>query len=73
MEKTTWWAAVDKTGRFYAHPEKPIRYKHSGLWHNDKEFYHFLGLDFIHGMTWEDEPVEIDVIFKPKKNGNQSI
>lgn len=73
MEKSTWWAAADKNGRQFAHPEKPIRYEHSGLWHNDKEFYKFLGMDFVHGLRWEDEPVEIEVIFKPKKNGNQSI
>lgn len=73
MEKTTWWAAADKNGRQFAHPAQPKRNEKSGWWTNENEFYHFLGMDFIHGLKWEDEPVEIDVIFKPKKNGNQSI
>ena len=79
LATTTWWAAADKTGRVFAHPSQPRRNETSGWWTNEKEYYKFLGLSSevssvpIMDIKWEDEPVEIEVVFKPKKDGNQSI
>lgn len=60
------WVARDNNGKLYIYSDKPERYNKGLRWVMG---YAFLPLssDLFPDLTWEDDPIEVEIIIKRKK------
>lgn len=65
------WVARDEDCFISTYQNKPIRYEYDGcgFWHDeDSESHIELPLTSFPYLTWDDEPIEVDIIIKKKIN-----
>lgn len=58
------WVARDEGGGLYLHSIQPR--KGAMEWHGDRQPL-TLPIDSFPDLTWQDEPIEVEITIKPKK------
>lgn len=64
------WVARDKSDKLYIYGKKPVKDDEFGIWLNDfDDHLSFIELDKAHlpEITWETEPVEVELTIKLKE------
>lgn len=61
------WVARDGDGRLLVFRHNKPQRETMGYWDSWDDGYEYLPPDFFPDLTWEDEPIEVDIIIKPKK------
>lgn len=62
------WVAVDDDGDLFLYRTKPARDEVSGMWMSG-ECPLDVGINLFPNLTWDDEPQEVEIQIKRKKNG----
>lgn len=62
------WVAVDDDGDLFLYRTKPARDEVSGMWMSG-ECPLDVGINLFPDLTWDSEPIEVEIILKRKKNG----
>lgn len=58
------WVARDNGGGLYLHSIRPR--KGAMEWHGDRQPF-TLPIGSFPSLTWQDEPIEVEITIKPKK------
>lgn len=62
------WVAIDDDGDLFLYRTKPARDEVSGMWMSG-ECPLDVGINLFPDLTWDDEPQEVEIQIKRKKNG----
>lgn len=65
------WVARDNNGKLYIYSDKPERYNKGLRWVMGCAFLP-LSSGLFPDLTWESDPIEVELTIKRKKNGNNS-
>lgn len=65
------WVARDKSGYLVLHYKKPHRTFGNAKWYSAQS-QKSLPRDSFSDLTWDSDPIEVELIIKRKKNGNNS-
>lgn len=62
------WVAVDDDGDLFLYRTKPARDEVSGMWLSH-ECPLDVGINLFPDLSWDDDPQEVEIVIKRKKNG----
>lgn len=65
------WVARDKNGDLFMYSTKPEWDRLTGMWYGERALI-TPSNDLFPDLTWESDPIEVELIIKRKKNGNNS-
>lgn len=60
------WVARDRTGALSLYQSYPERQENLGYWRDGLGEFDLSETDFP-SLTWQDEPIEVEITIKPKK------
>lgn len=63
------WVARDKSGDLYVYHTKPLRNVVADRWRGERSDIDLYNNLLFPDLTWDDEPQEVEIIIKRKKNG----
>lgn len=64
------WVARDNNGKLYIYSDKPERYNKGFRWVLGSAFLP-LPSDLFPDLTWDDDPIEVELIIKRKKANDE--
>lgn len=63
------WVARDKSGDLYMYHAKPLRNMATDRWRGEISEIDLYNNLLFPDLTWSDDPIEVEIIIKIKKNG----